>query len=493
VSTVIGSDASASVLTQRTKIVATVGPASDTPEVLAGLIHAGVDVFRLNLSHGVLDDHLARLSRVRAACDAAGQLTAVLADLPGPKVRAGSFGEEGVLVGPGHQLVLRPGDSASTGSVVYVEYARLVEDLRVDDRIALGDGDITMGITQVTATEVHATVRTGGKLRGRPGVHLPGDRLQLATPTEEDLVYAVAMARAGVEFLAVSFVRKAADLLRVRQALDEAGVACPALVAKIETRGAVDQLESIIEVSDAVMVARGDLGIDCPLEDVPHLQKKIIRACVEAAVPVITATQMLESMIKAPAPTRAEVSDVANAVFDGTDAVMLSGETAIGDHPVLVVQTMSRIVSNAEQEASYKQWGSRLGRVQRRADSEGELRVTQALTHAAWQAAEDIDARVIVCCTMSGRTARAMARFRPLATLIAASPHTHVARRLSLSWGVFPIVVDTYDSTDELVWQSVERVVSHRLASQGDHVLVLAGDPRSGYGSTDVMRVVLVR
>jgi pyruvate kinase len=242
-----------------------------------------------------------------------------------------------------------------------------------------------------------------------------------------------------------------------------------------------------------VMVARGDLGIDCPLEDVPHLQKKIIRACVEAGVPVITATQMLESMIKAPAPTRAEVSDVANAVFDGTDAVMLSGETAIGDHPVTVVETMSRIVGNAENEANYRQWGSRLGRVQRPSDSHGELRVTQALTRAAWQASQDIDARAIICCTTTGRTARSMARFRPLSTLIAASPNETVVRQLALSWGVVPVVVGTYESTDELVWQSVERVVNLGFAAPGDHVLVLAGDPHSGYGSTDVLRAVRVR
>jgi pyruvate kinase len=478
---------------QRTKIVATVGPASDSHEMLIALINAGVDVFRINLSHGLLPAHLDRLRRVQLARDATDAVVAVLADLPGPKVRAGTFGETGVSVMTGHQLQLRPGSSPSDAETIYVEYPSLIEDLRAGDRVALGDGDITFGVDSVSADAVHCTVRTGGRMRGKPGVHLPGDRLQLATPTDEDLVFAVEMTRAGAEFLAVSFVRKAADLLKVRAAVEAAGLKCPALVAKIETRGAMDELDSIIEVADAVMVARGDLGIDCPLEAVPHLQKKIIRACVEAGVPVITATQMLESMVRAPAPTRAEVSDVANAVFDGTDAVMLSGETAIGDHPVLVVETMSRIVSSAENESNYRQWGSRLGRVQRRSDSTGELRVTQALTRAAWQASEDIDVRAIICCTISGRTARAMARFRPLATLIAASPDPLVARQLTLSWGVIPIVVGTYELTDELVWQSVERVVQIGLAAPGDHVLVLAGDPRSGYGSTDVIRVVRVR
>jgi pyruvate kinase len=477
----------------RTKIVATVGPASDAHQTLAGLINAGVDVFRLNLSHGGLDDHLDRLARVQGARNSATRPVAILADLPGPKIRAGSFGETGVVVVPGQELVLTPGSEPSDSTQINVEYAGLLTDVAVGDRVALGDGDITLGITEVGDTQVRAVVRTGGRLRGKPGVHLPGDRLQLATPTDEDLMLAVEMARAGVDFLAVSFVRRAADLQKVRAALNAAGLACPALVAKIETRGAVDDLASIIEEADAVMVARGDLGIDCPLEDVPHLQKRIIRACVAAGVPVITATQMLESMVRAPAPTRAEVSDVANAVFDGTDAVMLSGETAIGDHPVLVIETMGRIVQSAEQEAQYQQWGSRLGRVQRRNDSEGELLVTQSLTKAAWQAAIDVNARAIVCCTVTGRTARAMARFRPLATLVAATPDTSVARRLALVWGAIPITVGTYRSTDELVWQSVERVVQAGLAAPSDHVLVLAGDPLSGYGSTDVMRVVRVR
>jgi pyruvate kinase len=480
---------------QRTKIVATVGPASDSPEVLDALIVAGVDVFRLNLSHGTVPEHLDRLARLQAARERSGLPVALLADLPGPKIRAGSFGEKGVVIAPGDPISLRSGDetSQSSAELIFVDYERLAVDLRADDRVALGDGDITLGVLAVDGDIVRCTVRTGGKLRGRPGVHLPGDRVVMETPTEEDLEFAVAMTAAGVEFLAVSFVRAAADVARVRAAVVGAGMTCPALVAKIETRSAIDNLASIVDVSDAVMVARGDLGIDCPLEDVPHLQKKIIRSCVEAGVPVITATQMLESMIKSPAPTRAEVSDVANAVFDGTDAVMLSGETAIGDHPVLVVETMARIVGNAEQEASYRQWGSRLGRVQRRADSEGELLVTQALTHAAWQAADEMNARAIVCCTVSGRTARAMARYRPMAHLIAASPSLLVARQLALTWGVHPVVVGTYDSSDELVWQAVERVVQAGFARTGDHVLVLAGDPLSGYGSTDVLRAVLVR
>jgi pyruvate kinase len=470
--------------------VATVGPASDSQAKLESLIVAGVDVFRLNLSHGTLAEHLVRLTTIRAASAAVGREVAVLADLPGPKVRSGRFPDAGVAIVPGQRMQLRPGGEPSGAEVIFVEYESLLDDLRAGDRVALGDGDITLSVLSVGSEAAEIEVRTGGRLRGRPGVHLPGERLRLTTPTDEDLVLLKGMASAGVEFAAVSFVRSAGDVQKVR---DAAGPNGPSLIAKIETRAAVDDLEAIIEVADAVMVARGDLGIDCALEDVPHLQKKIIRACVDAGVPVITATQMLESMITSPAPTRAEVSDVANAVFDGTDAVMLSGETAIGDHPVAVVETMGRILLQAEKEASYRQWGSRLGRVQRRRDSAGELRVTQAMTHAAWQAAEDVGVRVVICCTTTGRTARAMARFRPLATLVGASPDPVVVRRLALSWGVVPLLVDMYTSTDALVWHTVETVVREGFAAAGDHVMVLAGDPMSGYGSTDVLRIVRVR
>jgi pyruvate kinase len=474
----------------RTKIVATVGPASERAETLQALVRAGVDVFRLNLSHGSVAEHVVRLHAIRAAAAVVGRHVAVLADLPGPKVRSGRFPDEGIPIVPGQRLQLRPGDEPSTSQIIFVEYPSLLDDLRAHDRVALGDGDITLVVLSVNNDAAEVEVRTGGRLRGRPGVHLPGERLRLETPTAEDLELLAVMSAAGVEYAAVSFVRSAADMQRVR---DAAGPDGPALVAKIETRNAVDDLDAIIEVADAVMVARGDLGIDCALEDVPHLQKKIIRACVDAGLPVITATQMLESMITSPAPTRAEVSDVANAVFDGTDAVMLSGETAIGHDPVNVVETMGRILVQAENEASYRQWGSRLGRVQRQRDTAGELRVTQALTHAAWQASEDVGVQVIICCTTSGRTVRAMARFRPLATLVGASPDPVVVRRMALSWGTKPMLVDTYESTDELVWHTVERVVKDKLAAAGDHVMVLAGDPTSGYGSTDVLRIVRVR
>lgn len=483
-------------MTRRTKIVATIGPASDSPARLRELIDAGTDVVRLNLSHGDVDEHLDRLDRVRAAASEADRAIAVLADLPGPKIRAGHFPMGGVEFVAGAMVSVRPGEEHSDAGTIHVPYPTLLDDLRVESRIQLGDGAISIRILEIDDDRAIGRVETGGHTSGQPGVHLSSESLRLTTPTAEDLELAEVMATAGVEFVAVSFVRRAADVDAVRAVVGERA----RLVAKIETHTAIDCLDEVIAASDAVMVARGDLGIDCPIEDVPHLQKQIVRQCVEFGVPVITATQMLESMISAPSPTRAEVSDVANAVFDGTDAVMLSGETAIGRNPAAVVRTMSRVAARAESEASYRQWADRLGRIQRRHAWGGGDRadpITAALTHAASQAAQDVDADAILCCTRSGRTATAMARFRPTARLVGLSPSEETVRALGLSWGVEAIRVDTYESTDEMVWFAVETSLARGLVEHGQTVLVLAGAP-GGWNeppsdvATDVLRIVRV-
>jgi pyruvate kinase len=474
----------------RTKIVATLGPASSSPEVLDALLLAGVDVVRLNLSHGSVDEHVARLHDVRAAAARTGTVVGVLADLPGPKVRAGQLPAEGVRLAAGATLRLKAGDGPSDEECFEVDYATLIDDLDVGDRVVIGDGAISLRVESVGDREVVTRIVTGGTTQGRPGVHIPAERLRLHTPTDDDLRLGRVMAAEGVDFVAVSFVRSAADLVKVRAALAPHS---PHLVAKVETLPAVAALEEIAAEADAVMVARGDLGIECPLEDVPHLQKRIVRHCVEMGVPVITATQMLESMITSPSPTRAEVSDIANAVFDGTDALMLSAETAIGHDPVAVVESMRRIALRAEMEASYSAWGTRLGRMQRRQFPEGPDRITMAITHAAGLAAVDAGADAILCCTRSGRTARAMARFRPTPPLIGLSPDPRTVRTMALSWGVTPMVVDTYTSTDELVWFAVETAVRAGHVQAGQVVLVLAGAPdRPGGAATDVLRIVRV-
>ena len=467
--------------------MSTIGPSSSDPATLVRLIEAGVDVVRLNLSHGDLPEHLVRLAAVRDAADLVGRPVAVLADLPGPKIRAGRFPEGGVELPAGSYVRVVTGDQMSDAGTIVIDHPGITDGLVAGDRIVLGDGAISLTVDSPAAGGVVARVDTGGRTQGSPGVHLSSERLALTTPTEEDLELAEAMASAGVEYLAVSFLRSAAELAPVRAVVGDRA----RLVAKIETAAALGDLVAIIEAADAVMVARGDLGIDCPIEDVPHLQKTIIRECVERGVPVITATQMLESMVTAPSPTRAEVSDVANAVFDGTDALMLSGETAIGHDPVAVVETMAAIAERAEREASYRAWADRLGRMQRTQwDSIGD-RVTAALSHAATLAARDVDAAAILCCTRSGRTARAMARFRPEMTLLGLSPDPSVVRALALSWGVVPVEVGTYATTDEMVWHAVETAVRSGRVAHGETVLVLAGAPdRPSGAAADVLRIV---
>ena len=298
------------------------------------------------------------------------------------------------------------------------------------------------------------------------------------------------IAAAGVDYIALSLPRRAADVDALRAVVGDRA----RILVKIETAAAIRELVEIAAAADAVMVARGDLGIDCPLEDVPHLQKQIIRHCVEIGTPVVTATQMLESMIHAPLPTRAEVSDVANAVFDGTDAVMLSGETAIGDDPAVVTATMSRIAERAEAEASYRQWAQRIGRMQRTRPSDLRQRITESITHAAWQAADDVEATAILCCTRTGRTARAMARYRPATRLVALSPDPRTLSALTLSWGVETLAMDESDSTDDMVWFAVERAVAAGVVRSGDTVVVIAGAPdRSSGAAADVVRIVRVQ
>jgi pyruvate kinase len=474
---------------RRTKIVATLGPASDDEAGIRGLLQAGVDVVRLNLSHGSLDDHLGRLARVRQVATELGHPVAVLADLPGPKIRAGGFGDEGIDLHPGGLLRLVPGRGSSTAELVAVDYPHILEDVGVGDRVALGDGGITLRVTGVEPACVLARVETGGRVQGRPGVHLSSKRLQMHAPTDTDLTLADAVAKAGADYVGLSFVRAAGDVAELRAVVGDR----TRIVAKIETASALEDLVAIAERADAVMVARGDLGIDVSLADVPHLQKHIVHHCVEVGVPVITATQMLESMIDAPVPTRAEVSDVANAVLDGSDALMLSGETAIGRDPAGVVATMSRIAARAEAEASYRQWAERLGREQRAGlgGAEQGNRITAAVTHAAWQAALDAGATAILCCTRTGRTAQAMARFRPGARLIGLSPDPRTVNALAVCWGVEPVQVDEYRSTDDMVWSAVETAINHGLVDPGDVVLVLAGAPdRHSGAATDVLRIV---
>ena len=475
-------------MTRRTKIVATLGPASESPDVVLALVDAGVDVFRVNLSHGSLDELAARVDAVRHAASVCDRVVAVLADLPGPKLRCGAFGDEGVLLATGSHVVLVPGHGASDEHRVTVDHPALLDELQPGDTVVVGDGLISLAVTDIGQDAADATVITGGRATGRPGFHIPSERL-LATPTQQDveLLQGMRTRPVDVDYVAVSFVRTRADVDAVRHIVGADG---PQVVAKIETVPAVHNLGDILEVADALMVARGDLGIEMPLEAVPLAQKAIIRRSVAAGVPVITATQMLESMITAPAPTRAEVSDVANAVIDGTDALMLSGETAIGRDPAHVVRTMDRIAASTEADAGYWQSAEQLWR--QRGSATEPASMTSAVTHAAWQAAHDVGASAILCSTRTGRTARAMARRRPAAELVALSPHDATVRRLALVWGVTPRLVPSSTATDDVVRWAVDAAISTGDVRPGDTIVVLAGSPESADGSTDLLRLVRV-
>ncbi len=487
-------------MARRTKVVATLGPASSSEATIGALIDAGLDVARIALAHGEPAEHIARIELVRRIAAEKGRTIGILVDLPGPKVRAVAFPPEGVVLETDATVVFvagvagASGEPASSAERIIVEHATLLDEIEVGDVVALGDGAVGLRITAVDAKSATAIVVNGGRLQGRPGVNLPPARFSLTAPTAHDLslIEAVKVANVDVDFIALSFVTSAKDVRLLRQAVGPEG---PMLVAKIETTAAIDDLEAIIDTADAVMVARGDLGVRFPPEDVPHLQKRIIRTCVAFGRPVITATQMLESMITAPVPTRAEVSDVANAVFDGTDAVMLSAETAIGHHPVAAVATMARVAERAEREADYVKWGGRLGREQNTliADVSSNARMTAAMTAAAWRAALDVDAAAIICCTRTGSTARSVARFRPTAPIVAMSPSPRTTGRLSLTWGVDAYTCDEYANVDEIVWYAVEEVFRMGMVTKGDIVAVLAGSPDDPEPVTDVLRLVRVR
>ncbi len=453
-----------------------------------------MDMARLSLAHGPTELSVDRLRRVRAVAAEVGRNIGTLADLPGPKVRAAAFPEGGVFLAEGDlvEFVAAVGDGpTSDGRRIAVDHPALLSDLQSGDLVALGDGGVQFDITEVRSQLATAVVRSGGRLQGRPGVNLPPERFNAPTPTSEDLRRLEVMSEAGVDAAAISFVRHASDIRTVRAAAGAPGLM---LIAKIETKTAVEEIDEIIETADGVMVARGDLGVRLPLEEIPHLQKRIIRSSVSYGRPVITATQMLESMIHAPTPTRAEVTDVANAVFDGTSALMLSAETAIGRDPVGVVRTMSRIAARAELEFDYAGWGSRLGRQSATmASASSAIRVTAAITAAAWRAAADSDAAAIICCTNTGHSARAIARFRPTAPLLAFTPSPRVARQLSVAWGITAVATEDYPNPNDVVWFAVETVVKRGIARRGDIVVVLVGSPADLEPTTDVLRLVRVR
>jgi len=470
---------------RRTKIIATIGPSCADETTMKAMVEAGMDVARLNLSHGTLDDHIENLHQLRRIASSVGRSLGIMADLPGPKVRLGSL-EEPIALAPGDEVQLIPGTGVSVAGRFTVGYESLLSDIHEGDRLAIGDGSIVLQVVEHTGDALKARVLFGGNVQGRPGLHIPSDRLKIARPTPTDLTMLDAMVSHDVDMVALSFVRSAHD---IRRAGVEPAPRGPLIVAKIETRAAIDNLDGIIETSGAVMVARGDLGTECSIQDLPHLQKSIISRCIALGRPAITATQMLESMITAPSPTRAEASDVANAVFDGTSAVMLSAETAIGQDPAHVVSTMASIAQRADQEFNYDRWGKDLQREHLTEPQGGDSAVTDVMTMATWQAAREINAAAIVCISRSGFTVRAIARFRPKAPILGFSPEDRTIRQLTMSWGATPIKINRIDDNVVTVHKVLELAKAGGHIRSGDIVAVLGGSSAT-IGATDTLRMV---
>ncbi|SDX54203.1 pyruvate kinase [Halobellus clavatus] len=446
------------------KIVCTLGPASDEKSTIRALADAGMSVARLNASHGTPAHRREVIRRIRAADEVTERPVAAMVDLQGPEVRTAPL-DEPIYLETGSDVQFVQSEEA-TPETVGLSYS--IAAAEPDDRILLDDGRIEATVRRVDGDTVVARINSGGELAGRKGVNLPGVDLDIDLITETDREELRVAAETEADFVAASFVRSASDIYTINDALDDLGADIP-IVAKIERAGAVENLEEIIDAAYGVMVARGDLGVEMPLEDVPIIQKRIIRRCHETGTPVITATEMLDSMVRARRPTRAEASDVANAVLDGTDAVMLSGETAIGDDPVRVVETMDRIVRQVESSDEYAE-----GRERRIPNSEEDSR-TEALARSARYLARDVGASAIVAASESGYTARKTAKFRPAVPVVATTPTDRVRRQLALSWGVISEYSSYRDDIDQMMDDAVDAALEAGVASSGDTLVVLSG------------------
>jgi pyruvate kinase len=469
---------------RRAKIVATLGPASSDPATIQKLLEVGVDVARLNFSHGRLEDHATVLDRIRGASRRLVKAVAVLQDLQGPKIRTGPLkaGKVGVLLETGREIVITTeGECVGDETLVSTTYKHLAEDVRAGDRLLVDDGLLELRVLESDGVRARCEVVEGGVLKEHKGINLPGVALRTTAMSEKDrndLAFGLAH---GVDWVGLSFVRTAADIVLCRSEMERNGRVVP-IIAKVEKPEALDAIDAIIQEADGIMVARGDLGVEIQPERVPNLQKEILRKSNAAGKPVIVATQMLESMIEHPRPTRAEASDVANAIWDGADAVMLSGESASGRYPVLAVQMMDRIVREAESHqqigkmAALDGWG-------------GPAPFNTVVAGAAVRAAHDAHAVAIACFTLAGTTARLLAHRRPTVPIVAFSPDQSIRRRIGLYWGVVPRIMEPVVNADFMCQRVSERLVADGMAKPGDRVVVVYGSPMGVPGQTNSIRL----
>lgn len=463
---------------RRTKIVATLGPASSSPEMLERLLVAGVDLFRLNFSHGTLDDKALLINRIRDVSARLGKEVGILADLQGPKIRTGKMAGDGMLLQKGQEVVITTADILGADGVIPTIYTELPRDVTPGARILLDDGLLELKVLAIAGEEVRCLVIHGGLLKNNKGINLPGVKVSAPSLTEKDLADLDFCLWVDVDYIALSFVRTHEDVEQIKRIIYSAGKDIP-VVAKIEKPEALRNFKKILKVTDAVMVARGDLGVEIQAEKVPLIQKKIIMACNQAGKPVITATQMLESMITNPRPTRAETSDVANAIIDGTDAVMLSGETASGAYPVAAVETMARIALDVEVAG--------LGSTH---DAPAQLTpsIAQAVGEAACRAAASLKAKAIAVFTHSGSTAALISRFRPPIPIVAFTNTPPIQRKLSLYWGVRTRSIQILESMEQQVALAEKLLLAAGLR-KGDIIIIIMGTPVEARGSTNLMKV----
>ncbi|KST67368.1 pyruvate kinase [Mastigocoleus testarum] len=470
---------------RRTKIVATIGPATSSPEVLRAIIEAGATTLRLNFSHGSHADHQRNIRTIRQTAFELNQPVAILQDLQGPKIRLGKFENGSIVLQKGDRFTLTNRPVVGTQEISCVTYEYLAEEVPAGSKILLDDGKVEMLVEEINRDkgDLHCSVTVPGKLSNNKGVNFPGVYLSVKAMTDkdrEDLIFGLDQ---GVDWVALSFVRNPQDMIEIKELISSTGKQVP-VIAKIEKHEAIEQMDAVLALCDGVMVARGDLGVELPAEDVPVLQKRLIATANCLGIPIITATQMLDSMVSNPRPTRAEVSDVANAILDGTDAVMLSNETAVGQFPVEAVATMARIAERIEQEE--------VSNVNASQARDSRRSIPNAISQAVGQISEQLGAAAIMTLTQSGATARNVSKFRPKTPILAVTPHVNVARRLQLVWGVKPLLVLELPSTGQTFQAAINVALENQLACEGDLVVMTAGTLQGVSGSTDLIKVEVV-
>ncbi|MEM7017635.1 MAG: pyruvate kinase [Pseudomonadota bacterium] len=468
---------------RRVKIVCTLGPNSSSYEQILALAQAGMDVARLNFSHGTYEDHQKHIDTVRRVSDEVRRPIVILQDLQGPKIRVGRFENGSVMLEEGAKFTLTVRNVIGTQEIAPVSYSSFNHDVKSGDTVLLDDGHLVLQVEEVNGPDVHCRVIYGGKLSDKKGLNLPDAVLSVEPMTDKDKADLEFGLAAGVDYVALSFVQKASDIRMIKSFIDDRGYNTP-VIAKIEKPQAVQAIDDIAELTDGIMIARGDLGVEMPPEEVPAIQKEIIRCCNRKGVPVITATQMLDSMIQNPRPTRAEASDVANAVLDGTDAVMLSGETAVGRFPVESVETMGRIIVRIE-DKKHAHWR------QPRGGQQGSVYPTpQVIGYSACQAAELVDASAIICLTQSGSTAGMIAQFRPHKPIVAITPQPRTLHRCALFWGVSVYLSEDFgDNIDIAVTRVLKELKSKAVLHSGDKVVLTAGLPFNAKRTSNMIRI----